>query len=148
FLMRQEPRFHDGSALTAHDVAFSLKTLKEQGHPQITIMLRDLIDAEAADERTVVVRFKEKRARDVPLFVAALPIFSRAYYSKRPFDESTLDIPLGSGPYRVSDFEAGRNINYERVKDWWGGSLPVCVGIYNFDTVRFEYYRDRDVGFV
>ena len=101
FLLRPETRFHDGSALTAHDVAFSLKILKEQGHPQITIMLRDMIDAEASDDRTVVVRFKEKRARDVPLFVAALPIFSRAYYTARPFDELTLDVPLGSGAYRV-----------------------------------------------
>ena len=147
FLLRPETRFHDGSALTAHDVAFSLKILKEQGHPQITIMLRDMIDAEATNDRTVVVRFKEKRARDVPLFVAALPIFSRAYYTARPFDESTLDVPLGSGAYRVGEFVPGRNISYERVKNWWGAELPVSIGINNFDTLRFEYYRDRDVGF-
>jgi microcin C transport system substrate-binding protein len=147
FLLREEARFHDGSTLTAHDVAFSLNILKEQGHPQITIMLRDMIGAEATDERTVVVRFKEKRARDVPLFVAVLPIFSRSYYATRPFDESTLDTPLGSGPYRVGEFVVGRNINYERVKDWWGAKLPVSVGVNNFDTVRFEFYRDRDVGF-
>jgi microcin C transport system substrate-binding protein len=147
FLLRKETTFHDGGALTAHDVAFSLKILKQQGHPQITIMLRDMIDAAATDDRTVVVRFKEKRARDVPLFVAALPIFSRAYYAQRPFDESTLDIPLGSGAYRVGDFIPGRSINFERVKDWWGAELPVNVGTNNFDTLRFEYYRDRDVGF-
>jgi len=147
FLLRPETRFHDGSTLTAYDTAFSLKILKEQGHPQITIMLRDMIDAAAIDDRTVVVRFKEKRARDVPLFVAALPIFSRAYYATRPFDETTLDIPLGSGPYRVGDFVPGRNINYERVRNWWGAELPVNVGTNNFDTLRFEYYRDRDVGF-
>ncbi|HVX98797.1 MAG TPA: extracellular solute-binding protein [Pseudorhodoplanes sp.] len=147
FLMRPQARFHDGSRLTAHDVAFSLTVLKEKGHPIITQLLRDFLDAEAADEETVVVRFREKRARDVPLFVAALPIFSKAYYSKRPFDESTLDIPLGSGPYRVGKFEAGRYIEYERVKDWWGAQLPVSRGLNNFDTVRFEYFRDRDVGF-
>jgi microcin C transport system substrate-binding protein len=76
-----------------------------------------------------------------------LPIFSRAYYSKRPFDESTLDVPLGSGPYKVGRFEAGRYIEYERVKDWWGSELPVSRGQNNFDNVRFEYYRDRDVAF-
>jgi microcin C transport system substrate-binding protein len=94
-----------------------------------------------------VVRFKEKRARDVPLFVASLPILSRAYYATRPFEESTLDIPLGSGPYRVGEFEGGRWIAYDRVKDWWGAKLPVAIGLYNFDRLRFEYYRDRDVGF-
>jgi microcin C transport system substrate-binding protein len=147
FLMRPQARFHDGSPLTAHDVAFSLTTLKDKGHPLITQMLRDFAGAEANDDATLVVRFKEKRARDVPLFVAGLPIFSRAYYTGRPFDETTLDIPLGSGPYRVGRFEAGRYIEYERVKDWWGADLPVSRGQSNFDIQRYEYYRDRDVGF-
>jgi len=93
------------------------------------------------------VRFAEKRARDVPLFVAGLPIFSRAYYAERPFDQSTLEIPLGSGPYRVGRFEAGRYIEYQRVDDWWGAKLPVSIGHNNFDTLRYEFYRDRDVGF-
>ena len=91
--------------------------------------------------------FAPKRARDVPLFVAGLPIFSRAYYSAKPFEESTLDVPLGSGPYKVGRFESGRYIEYGRVKDWWGADLPVSRGQHNFDVVRFEYYRDREVGF-
>jgi len=147
FSMRPEARFHDGSRLTAHDAAFSLSTLKAKGHPIITQLLRDFSGAEAADDATLVVRFKEKRGRDVPLFVAAMPIFSRAYYSKRPFDESTLEIPLGCGPYKVGRFESGRYIEYERVKDWWAAKLPATQGLYNFDTVRFEFYRDRDVAF-
>ncbi len=96
---------------------------------------------------SVTATFAPKRARDVPLFVAGLPIFSRAYYATKPFDESTLDVPLGSGAYKVGRFEAGRFIEYERVKDWWGADLPVARGQNNFDIVRFEYYRDRDVGF-
>ena len=83
----------------------------------------------------------------MPLFVAGLPIFSRAYYSAKPFDESSLEPPLGSGAYKVGRFEPGRYIEYERVKDWWGADLPVARGQNNFDIVRFEYYRDRDVGF-
>ena len=83
----------------------------------------------------------------MPLFVAGLPIFSRAYYAAKPFEESTLDMPLGSGAYRVGRFEPGRYIEYQRVKDWWGADLPVARGQNNFDIVRFEYYRDRDVGF-
>ena len=93
--------FHDGSPLTAQDAAFSLNILKEKGHPIIQTLMREFDGAEAPDDLTVIARFKEKRGRDVPLFVASMPIFSRVYYGKRPFDESTLDIPLGSGPYKV-----------------------------------------------
>jgi microcin C transport system substrate-binding protein len=147
FMLRPEARFHDGSKLTAHDAAFSLTTLKEKGHPLILQQMRDMVKAEAADDATLVITFAEKRARDVPLYVASLPIFSRAYYANRPFDESTLDPPLGSGPYKVGKFEANRYIEFERVKDWWGADLPVNRGSYNFDVVRYEFYRDRDVAF-
>ena len=147
FTLRPEAKFHDGTPMTAQDVAFSFNTLKEKGHPIISQNLRDFKGAEAADERTAVVRFSEKRGRDVPLFVAGLPIFSRAYYAKQPFDQSTLEAPLGSGPYKVGRFEPGRFIEFERVKDWWGADLPVSRGVNNFDIIRYEYYRDRDVGF-
>jgi microcin C transport system substrate-binding protein len=147
FLLRPGITFHDGSPLTAHDVAFSLKILKEKGHPIAQQLLRDFVGAEAADDATVVANFAPNRARDVPLFAAALPIFSRDYYSKRPFDETTLEVPLGSGPYKVGRFEPGRYIEYERVKDWWGADLPVGRGQNNFDIVRYEYYRDREVAF-
>jgi microcin C transport system substrate-binding protein len=147
FTLRPEAKFHDGTPLTAHDVAWSLATLKDKGHPIITQQLRDFRSAEAMDDRTVVVRFAEKRARDVPLFVAGLPIFSRAYYAKQAFDQTTLEIPLGSGPYKVGRFEVGRFIEFERLKDWWGANLPVARGVNNFDTIRYEYYRDREVGF-
>src|SRR5207344_2879751 len=116
-------------------------------HPIITILTRDMLGAEAENDETLVVRFAPKRGRDVPLLVAGLPIFSRAYYASRPFDEATLDIPLGSGPYKVGRFEPGRYIEYQRVKDWWGADLPVARGQNNFDIVRYEYYRDRDIAF-
>jgi microcin C transport system substrate-binding protein len=147
FLMRPGITFHDGSPLTAHDVAFSLKILKDKGHPIAQQSLRDFVGAEAADDATVVVRFAAQRARDVPLFAASLPIFSYSYYSKRPFEETTLEVPLGSGPYKVGRLEPGRHIEYERVKDWWGADLPVARGQNNFDIVRYEYYRDREVAF-
>jgi len=147
FTLRPEVKFHDGTPLTAHDVVWSLLTLKDKGHPIITQQLRDFTGAEATDDRTIVARFAENRARDVPLFVAGLPIFSRAYYSKKSFEESTLDIPLGSGAYKVGRFQVGHFIEFERVKDWWGADLPVSRGQNNFDVLRFEYYRDREVGF-
>jgi microcin C transport system substrate-binding protein len=147
FALRPEARFHDGTRLTAQDAAFSLNLLKEKGHPIIQQRLREMAGVEAADDLTLVVRFVEKRARDTPLFVASLPIFSRAYYTAHNFEETTLDVPLGSGPYRVGRFEPGRFIEYQRVPDWWGAELPVNVGQNNFDVLRYEYYRDREVGF-
>src|ERR1700722_3404726 len=107
FFIRPQARFHDGTALTAQDVAFSLNILKEKGHPLITQSLRDFTGAKANDERSVTATFAPKRARDVSLCPPALPIFSRAYYATKPFDESTLDVPLGSGAYKVGRFEAG-----------------------------------------
>ncbi|MBV8923938.1 MAG: ABC transporter substrate-binding protein, partial [Bradyrhizobium sp.] len=147
FALRPEARFHDGSGITAQDVAFSINTLKQKGHPLLVVQLRDVVKAEAPDDATVVVTFAPKRARDVPLYVAGLPLFSKAYYAKRPFDETTLDTPLGSGPYKVGKFEVNRFIEFERVKDWWAADLPVCRGHFNFDIVRYEFYRDRDVAF-
>jgi microcin C transport system substrate-binding protein len=147
FFIRPGAKFHDGSPLTAQDVAFSLNILKEKGHPLISQSLRDFVGAKADDDVRVTASFAPKRGRDVPLLVAGLPIFSRAYYASRPFDQSTLEVPLGSGPYKVGRFEPGRYIEYQRVADWWGADLPVARGHNNFDTLRFEYYRDRDVGF-
>ena len=147
FLLRPEIKFHDGSPITAHDVVFSLNALKEKGHPVAQQLLRDMASAQAIDDISVSVAFAAKRARDVPLFVAALPIFSRSYYASRAFDETSLEPPLGCGPYKVGRFEPGRFIEFERVKDWWGADLPVTRGKYNFDVLRYEYYRDREVAF-
>jgi microcin C transport system substrate-binding protein len=147
FTLRPEARFHDGSKLTAHDVVFSLNTLKEKGHPLILVQLRDFVKAEALDDATMTVVFAPSRARDVPLYVASLPIFSKAYYATRPFEESTTDIPVGSGPYKVGRYEINRYVEFDRVKDYWAADLPVNRGSYNFNTVRYEFYRDRDVAF-
>jgi len=147
FALRPQARFHDGSRLTAHDVAASLRLLKEKGHPEISQLLRDLAEAIAEDDATVTLRFAPGRSRDLPLFVATLPVFSAAYYANRDFEASSLEPPLGSGPYQVSRVEAGRFIELERVKDYWGAELPVNVGQNNFDAIRYEYFRDRQVAF-
>ncbi|MCZ0737392.1 extracellular solute-binding protein [Phreatobacter sp. AB_2022a] len=147
FRLRDIARFHDGSPITAADVAWSLTTLKEKGHPILRVLLRDVAGAEAEEERLVKVTFAEGRARDLPLTVAGMPILSKAYYATRDFEASTMELPLGSSAYKVGRFEPGRFIEYERVKDWWGEKLPVSVGQNNFDIVRLEFFRDRDVAF-
>ncbi|KQO66757.1 extracellular solute-binding protein [Methylobacterium sp. Leaf89] len=147
FSLRPQARFHDGARLTAHDVAASMRLLKEKGHPEISQVIRDLAEAVAEDDATVTLRFAPRRSRDLPLFVATLPVFSATYYAKRDFEASSLEPPLGSGPYQVGRVEAGRFIELERVKDYWGAELPVNVGQNNFDAIRYEYFRDRQVAF-
>ncbi|MBA5776105.1 ABC transporter substrate-binding protein [Stappia sp. F7233] len=147
FHLRGEARFHDGSPLTAEDVAFSLMTLKEMGHPQIQQTIAELASAEAPDPSRVVVRFSGKQSRQLPLIVAALPILSKSYYTTYDFAQSTLTPPLSSGPYRVGKYEVGRYVEYVRVEDWWGKDLPVARGQSNFDVIRLEFFRDSQVAF-
>ena len=146
FHLRPEARFADGTPLTADDVVFSFDTLKTKGHPIYHQTLQDVIKAEALDPQTVRYTFTGDLVRDLPLTVAMLPIFSKAYYSSRPFDETTLDPPLGSGPYLVDSLAQGRTIVYRRNPDYWAKDLPVNRGRWNFDKIRFEYFRDRTAG--
>ncbi|HEY8566951.1 MAG TPA: extracellular solute-binding protein [Beijerinckiaceae bacterium] len=145
FLLRPEARFHDGSRLTARDVAFSLNAVKTKGHPRLSQTLRLMTGVEAEGSDVVKVTFSPERGRDLPLVVAALPIFSESYWRDRNFEESTLEAPLGSGPYKVGRFEAGRFIELDRVPDYWAKDLPVTAGYHNFDRIRYEYFRDRQV---
>ena len=134
--------------MTARDVAFSLTILKAKGHPLIVQQMRDFVAAEAIDDATVVVTFAKDRARDVPLYVAGLPMFSKTYYAKRPFDESTLDIPLGSGPYKVGKFEVEPLHRIRRASGIGGGATCRCAEAPTISIpVRFDFYRDRDVAF-
>ena len=146
FALRPEARFHDGSKLTAEDVAFSVMLLKTKGHPGISQALRLVDHAQALTAHEVEIKFQPGHAGDLPMMVASLPIFSKAYYSANDFEAATLTPPLGSGPYRVKNFEQGRYISFERVPDYWGRHLPVNVGRHNMD-LRFEYFRDRQVAF-
>ena len=124
FALRPEARFHDGSKLTAHDAAFSLNILRSKGHPVIAQTLRDLQSAEAEADDVLVLRFAPGRARDLPLFAAGQPIFSKAYYAKRDFEATTLEPPLGSSAYKIDSLEQGRFIAYKRVPDYWGRICP------------------------
>jgi microcin C transport system substrate-binding protein len=146
FYLRPEARFSDGTPVTADDVVFSFDVLKEKGHPLFSQMLRDVEKAEALDPATVRYTFEGDLVRDLPLTVAGLPVLSKAFYTDRKFDETTLEPPLGSGPYLVDDLKQGRNITYRRNPDYWAKDLPVNKGRWNFDTIRFEYFRDRTAG--
>ena len=143
FHMRPEAKFADGSPVTAEDAAFSFETLKEKGHPSLAIPLRDVVKAEALDPHTVRYTFEGDLTRDLPRIVATLPLLSKAYYTEHPFKQTSLDRPLGSGPYKIADFKPGTNVTYKRRPDYWAKDLNVNRGRFNFDELRYEYYRDR-----
>jgi microcin C transport system substrate-binding protein len=143
FRMRPEAKFSDGSRLTSADVVFSFDILKQKGHPAIRPQLADVAKAEAIDDHTVRFSFVVAMTRDLPLVVAALPILSKAYYATREFDQTTLEPPVGSGPYKMGDYNVGTFVSYRRRDDYWGKDLPVNRGRYNFDELRYDYFRDR-----
>lgn len=147
FNLRPEARFHDGSKLTAEDVAFSLILLKADGHPQISQTIQEMLDTEVLGEYRVAVKFSGKQTRQLPLIVASLPIFSKRYYTAYDFKQSTLTPPLSSGPYKVGEHAIGRYVEYEKVEDYWAKDLPVLVGHNNFDILRVEFFRDYQVAF-
>ncbi|MGA7199270.1 extracellular solute-binding protein [Roseiarcus sp.] len=147
FRLRPEARFFDGSRVTSADVAFSLNVLKEKGHPIYAQLLKEVEAANAEGDDVVHVRFVKDRSRDAHLIVVGMPVFSAAWWKDRDFAAATLDAPLGSGAYRVKAFEQGRYIEFERDPNYWGSKLPVNLGQNNFDRLRFEYYRERQVAF-
>lgn len=147
FRLRPDARFADGTPLTAEDVCDSFRLLSTQGHERIRITIRDVEACDVLGPQDVRYRFKGERTRDLPLTVAQLPIFSKAYYAKTDFSKSTLTPPLGSGPYVVKDFKPGQYVTYARRADYWGKDLPVNRGRWNFDEIRFDYFRERAAGF-
>ncbi len=145
FALRPEARFHDNTPVTAEDVIFSLQLLQTKGHPFYRAYYANVSKAEAHGPHQVTFFFTGPENRELPLIVGQMPVLSKAYWQDREFDRTTLDIPLGSGPYRVAQVDPGRSITYERVRDYWAADLPVNKGRHNLDTLRYEYFRDVNV---
>lgn len=145
FTLRPNARWHDGTPITVDDVIFSLQLLKTKGQPFFRFYYGTIDRAEKVDERTVKFVFKMAGNRELPLIAGQMPILPKHYWETRDFERSTLEPPLGSGPYRVTQFEPGRFVVVERVPDYWGRDLAVNVGQDNFDRLRFDYFRDETV---
>ena len=145
FTLRPEARWHDGTPIAVDDVLFSLDALKTRGHPFYRAYFRDALKAEEVGERKVKFTFADGLNRELPLIMGQMPILSKAYFTANDFEKTTLEPPLGSGPYRVERVDAGRSITYHRVEDYWGAELPVRRGQNNFDVIRYDYYRDPTV---
>ena len=142
FNLRPEARWHDGTPITADDVVWSFETITTKGRPTLRFYYDDVISAEKLGERRVRFNFKDTVNRELPLIVGQLSILPKHYWENRDFEKTTLEPPLGSGPYRIKEFEAGRYVVQERVEDYWGKDLPVNRGLNNFDTIRTDFYRD------
>jgi microcin C transport system substrate-binding protein len=145
FTLRKEARWQDGKPVTVEDVIFSLNALKTKGQPFYRFYYRGVTKAEKAGERRVKFTFGGGKNRELPLIVGQLPILPKHAWAGKDFSKTTLDKPIGSGPYKVKSFEAGRSITLERDKNYWGAKLPVEIGQHNFDEIRFDYYRDSTV---
>ncbi|MEN2978721.1 extracellular solute-binding protein [Tistrella bauzanensis] len=145
FTLRRQARFHDGSPVTAADVAFTFDTLKTKGHPMYRIYYAEVEAAEVIDDHTVRFSFSNTSNRELPLILGQLPVLSKAFFETRDFTATTLEPLLGSGPYKVASADPGRSLVLERVKDYWARDLPVNVGRHNFDRQVVDYYRDDEV---
>ncbi len=145
FELRPEARWHDGRPVTAEDVVFTFTTLREKGRPTYRGYWADIAEVVAEGPRRVVYRFKTNENRELPLIVGQMPVLPKHFWEGRDFARPTLDPPLGSGPYRLDRFEAGRSLVYRRVEDYWARDLPTAKGTANFDLMRYEYFRDSTV---
>ncbi len=135
-------KFHDGHPITAEDVVYSFNLLTSEGNPFYEFYYADVAEVVALDEHRVKFSFKDNVSRETLLITGQLPVLPKHYWLDRNFAESTLDIPLGSGPYQISKVDAGRQIIYQRATDYWAQSHPTRRGMYNFDEIVVDYYRD------
>jgi microcin C transport system substrate-binding protein len=145
FELRPEAKFSDGTPVTAEDVAWTYRTLLEQGRPSFRIQMADVKDVVVEGPRRVVFHFKSNENRELPLILGGLPVLPKHFFDGRDFTKPLTDPPIGSGPYRIADFELGRSVTYERRPDWWAVDQPTGKGTNNFDRVRIEYFRDATV---
>lgn len=145
FHLRPEAKWHDGKPITAEDVKWTFDTLITKGAPSHRYYYADVAKVEVLSERSVKFTFSTNENRELPLILGQLTILPKHYWETRDFEKTTLEPPLGSGPYKIEKFETGRSITYKRVKDYWGRDLPANVGHNNFDEMRYEYFRDGNI---
>jgi microcin C transport system substrate-binding protein len=146
--LRPEAKFQDGTPVTAEDVVFSFNTLVTKGDPQYGLYYADVAKAEAVGPRKVKFTFKTSANRELPVILGQLNVLPEHYWKDKTFDETTLVPPLGSGPYKIDSFEAGRYVTYKLDPNYWGAKLPVNVGENNFGTIRYDYYKEPNIALI
>ena len=153
FKLRDEARWHDGTPITADDVIYSLEVNKT-ANPRLGLYYKNVTRAETTGDKEVTFYFDTKNNRELPMIMGQLTILPKHYWTGKDASgetrdpmKTTLEPPLGSGPYRIKQASPGRSVTYERVADYWGKDLPVNKGQWNYDEIRFDYYRDETVAF-
>ena len=147
FEIRKEARWHDGEKISADDVIWTFNTLMEKGHPFYKYYYGDVSEVIKEDELKVRFNFKNNTNKELVLIVGQLPVLPKHYWKDKNFEETTLEIPIGSGPYKIKTFDSGRSITYELNKEYWGfkNNIPIKIGKDNFGTIRYDYYKDRGI---
>src|SRR6516225_10106243 len=145
YTIRKEARFHDGTRMTPEDVVWTFETLRAKGQPMFRSYYGDVTKVEKEGDRGVRFTFKSADNRELPQIIGEMPVLSKTYWSGRDFTKTTLDPPLGSGPYRIESLDPGRSITYKRVPDYWAADLPVNKGRFNADVIHYDYYRDETI---
>lgn len=145
FNLRKIAKFHDGHPITAEDVKWTLETLTTVGHPFYRAYYANVKKVVVENDHRVRFEFDMVENRELPLIVGQMPVLPKHYWENLSFASTTLNAPLGSGPYKITEVEAGRTITYERVKEYWAKDLPMMQGLHNFDNITYDYYRDDTV---
>ena len=148
FTIRDHAKWHDGEKIKSDDVVWTFDTLMEKGHPFYKYYYGDVSEVIKVTDNKVRFIFSTSTNKELPLIVGQLPVLPKHYWEDKNFEETTLDIPVGSGPYKIKSFDAGRSITYELNQDYWGfknNAVPIKVGKDNFGTIRYDYYKDRGV---
>ena len=147
YIIRDEAKWHDGRDVTADDVVWTFNTLMEKGHPFYKYYYGDVTEVYKENEKKVRFNFKNNTNKELVLIVGQLPVLPKHYWKDKNFEETSLEIPLGSGPYKIKSFDSGRSITYELNKDYWGfkNKIPIKVGKDNYGTIRYDYYKDRGI---
>ena len=148
YTLRDEAKWHDGKKITSDDVVWTFNTLMEKGHPFYKYYYGDVSEVIKISENKVKFLFSTNTNKELVLIVGQLPVLPKHYWENKNFEETTLDVPIGSGPYKIKSFDAGRSITYELDLDYWGfknNIVPIKVGKDNMGSIRYDYYKDRGV---
>ena len=145
FTIREEAVWHDGKKISPEDVIWTFNTLMEKGHPFYKYYYGDVVEVIQENDNKVRFNFKGNTNLELPLIVGQLPVLPKHYWTNKNFEETSMDIPIGSGPYKIKAFDAGRTITYELDPDYWGKNIPIKKGTENFGIIQYEYYKDRSI---